>query len=205
MRHLGVGNGATGDRTSLNSMLTRRSVLILSLIAVVWVLSPAAVFAKVKVKATTPVKIKISRLALSATIEAQGLTFRKVMRLPSSSRVVAWYAQGAVPGQVGTAIMYGHLTDQHFRPAVFCLLARQKKHDRIIITDARGNIHTFRVKKIAQYPSGSITSTQLAPLSKYSHLTLYTCAGQWDQRQGKYTRYLVVYTDLVSSTPARAV
>lgn len=156
------------------------------------------VVGQAKSRAATPLRLSIPRLNVSAPIQARGVNWRKIMLPPSSAAAVAWYHDGVVPGQPGTAVMYGHLTDQHFHPAVFASLRKLKPKDPIVVTDAAGTKYTFVVTKLDTFRSDSITTSQLEPPTKFMHLTLYTCAGHWQPKLGKYSEYLVVYTTLRS-------
>ncbi len=171
----------------------RRFSIIVAL-AVLW---PVGLQAKT-VGNTKPVKISIPAIHVSTSVEARGLNSRKVMLPPTSAKNVVWYNGGVAPGQPGSAIMYGHLTDIHFKPAIFSNLRKVKVKDEVIVSAADGKKYTYAVIKIDTFRSDSITSTQLTPPTKFSHLTLYTCAGHWVPKLGKYSQYLVVYTSLKS-------
>ncbi len=180
----------------LFSFLTFSSLLV-ALIA------PQSAQAIVKVHAVSPVTLTIPRLKVSAPIETRGLNARKEMRPPSGSASVAWYNAGTVPGQPGDAVIYGHLTDQHFGPAVFSRLNKLHVNDKITVRDAHRTVHTFVVTKLDTFRWDSMTFAQLSQPTKFIHLNLYTCAGHWVPAGHHYSHYLVVYTKLVSSRPAK--
>lgn len=164
---------------------------------------PTPIFARPIIRAAVPVTLIIPRLKVSAVIEPRGLNAKKIMRPPTSARTVAWFNEGTIPGQPGNAVMYGHLTDEHFRPAVFANLGKLRLNDRLIVTDARHNVHTFAVTRVKIFRNDSLTFHQLASPTDFIHLNLYTCAGHWNVRTHQYSQYAVVYTKLVSSVGGR--
>lgn len=181
------------------------SYLKLFLIGAVWTMLPlpTAAHGSTPIKAMVPTKISIPAIRVTTNVDSVGLNRAKVMRPPFSATSVAWYNRGVLPGQPGSAVMYGHLTGSRFQPAVFANLRKLKKNDLIKVTDKRGNVFTYRVRRLAVFGADSLTYDHLAEASKSSHLNLYTCAGKWDARKRRYTHYQVVYTDLVSSVATR--
>ena len=110
---------------------------------------------------------------------------------------VGWYTAGPRPGEVGSAVIDGHLDRPGGSPAVFWNLRSIHVGDRVIVTDTKGGTKRFRVTRIVLY------RPQQAPLQKIfgdksgSHLNLITCAGDWIVSEHQTTLRLVVYTILV--------
>jgi sortase (surface protein transpeptidase) len=155
------------------------------------------------VRATTPVSIRIPKIKVSAVVEARGLTSRGLMQGPTLPSRVAWDRGGITPGNRGDAVMYGHLTDNHFQPAIFINLSKVVVGSLVIVTDSKGTVRTFKVTKKKTIRADQINYFDLVQPTNYIHLNLYTCAGTWNQRLRHYSHYLVVYTTLVSSVPKR--
>lgn len=179
--------------------MNKKISVVIFLAIVVAGFQPLIAQARTRIQAVVPVSLQIPKINVTATVESRGLNAQKIMRLPSSGQTVAWFSGGVKPGQPGDAVMYGHLTGTHFEPTIFFNLYRLRRNDRLVVTDAKGNRHTWRVTKVKTYRADQITFAQLSGPTQFIHLNLYTCAGHWDQRLRHYTEFLVVYSDLVSS------
>lgn len=153
------------------------------------------------VKPSTPVNLRIPQISVNATIESRNVTRQGLMQPPSTAKRVGWDRGAGVPGNPGEAVLYGHLTDNAFRPAVFSRLNYLSIGSRMVVTDAKGGKHTFKVMRKKAIRADRITYFDVSRDTKYIHLNLYTCAGRWDAKLHRYTHFLVVYTTLVSSTP----
>jgi len=184
-------------------MQTSKKTQSLMLAFVIGLFGLIAVPASASIRATTPVTVRIPSIKVNAQIEARGLNAQGLMQGPTLPSRVAWDRTGVIPGQPGEAVMYGHLTDNHFQPAVFSRLNYVPIGGRVVVTDSRGTVRTFKVTKKLAIRADRITYFDISRDSKYIHLNLYTCAGRWDSRLRHYTHYLVVYTTLISSTPKK--
>lgn len=149
--------------------------------------------------AGAPKNVAIPSIGVKAVVEPLGVTKAGAMIAPKSAWTVAWYNQGPKPGDIGNAVMYGHLNTVSSKTAVFTRLNELKMNDRITVTDASGVQRVFRVTKTATYPLSKVPMNLLAGPTKEAHLNFYTCAGTWSRRAGNYSHRLVVYTTLESS------
>ena len=77
-------------------------------------------------------------LAPDGTLEEQPL---------SRAHRAAWYRLGPAPGQVGPAVIAGHVDTKH-SVAVFYYLSRLRPGDQVVITRADGHTVTFTVDSL---------------------------------------------------------
>jgi sortase (surface protein transpeptidase) len=110
---------------------------------------------------------------------------------------VGWYAAGPRPGEVGSAVIDGHLDRPGGSPAVFWNLRNIHVGDSVMITDAAWGTERFRVTRIALYHPRQAPIRKIFGDESGSYLNLITCAGDWIASQHQTALRLVVYTTLV--------
>ena len=150
-------------------------------------------------QSANPSRLIISSIGIDTAVESVGMLDNGTMATPALGPWddVGWYADGPRPGEVGSAVIDGHLDRPGGSPAVFWNLRSIHVGDSVIVTDTKGGTKRFRVTRIALY------RPQQAPLQKIfgdksgSHLNLITCAGDWIVSEHQTTLRLVVYTILV--------
>ena len=152
--------------------------------------------------ASPPVRLRIPAIGVNAHVEPLGLDGQGRMATPSRAENVGWYSPGTTPGDVGNAVIDGHL-DWTDGPAVFWRLGRLKRGDEITIARADGSQVKFAVQSSSTTPYDASTDA-LFTRSGPPALTLITCAGAWDRQRGTYLQRLVVRASLVPPPPIRA-
>jgi sortase (surface protein transpeptidase) len=120
------------------------------------------------------------------------------VQVPTTTRVVGWYRYGVTPGQVGSAVILGHV-DSYLGPGVFFDLKMLKAGDPLNLTLADGTHARFIVTEVVQYlktsfPDKSVYGTHGTSRS----LQLVTCGGVFDHATGHYLSNVVVYSRLAS-------
>ena len=110
---------------------------------------------------------------------------------------VGWYAAGPRPGEVGSAVIDGHLDRPGGSPAVFWNLRDLHVGDSVMIMDTADGTVRFRVTRIALYHPQQAPIHQIFGNESGSYLNLITCAGDWIASQHQTALRLVVYTTLV--------
>ena len=158
--------------------------------------------AEAAVRVADPVKVRIPALRVEASVQARGTTAGGFMLPPSTAWNVAWHIHSFRPGELGNAVMYGHLNTRSSSHAVFTNLHRLRPGNTIVVTDAKNVTRTFKVKKVGQYSRTALPLGEMTGKSTVARLTLYTCAGTWDRRLGDYSHRFVVFSELVSSMAA---
>jgi LPXTG-site transpeptidase (sortase) family protein len=147
-----------------------------------------------------PARLLVPSINVNAPIEPVGLDAQGRMATPSKASNVAWYRLGSTPGEVGDAVLAGHL-DWTTGPAVFWSLGKVRKGDEVTVVRADGTRVKFVADATSTVPYDSSTDalfTRDGPPS----LTLITCAGAWDRQRGTYLQRLVVHSTLVPSVSA---
>jgi sortase (surface protein transpeptidase) len=146
-----------------------------------------------------PVHISIPSASIDADIEKVGLTTGNHMATSAQFSNAGWYKYGPVPGQVGTAVIEGHLDNGLGLDGAFKHLGDVSIGDVVTVTAQDGRTIRFAVNATSSYPYQSVPSDVLFGTTVHdgkAHLNLVTCTGTWtyDQTEGMtYTRRLVVF------------
>lgn len=147
---------------------------------------------------SVPVQISIASIGLRARVDQVGLARDGTLQEQPFSQAndAAWYKLGPSPGEVGPAVIEGHV-DTKSTVAVFYYLSRLQPGDRIVITRADGRTVTFSVDSLASYPKANFPTELVYGATDYPALRLVTCGGTFDRRAGSYLNNIVVFAHAV--------
>jgi len=148
-----------------------------------------------KTRFSLPVRLKIPKINVEATVEYVGLTSDGAMDVPKNPDNVAWFSLGSRPGEVGSAVMAGHSGWKDGQPTVFDGLYKLDIGDKIYVENEEGIVATFVVRKIRTYDPLADASSVFSSSDGKVHLNLITCVGFWDEVSRTSSNRLVVFTD----------
>ncbi|MFF8377338.1 class F sortase [Streptomyces sp. NPDC015661] len=111
------------------------------------------------------------------------------------TNLVGWQASGVSPGEVGTAIIAGHL-DTATAPAVFARLGELKAGDTFEVSRADGTDAVFRVDSVEEFSKDDFPDQRVYEDTPSALVRLITCAGPYDRTARDYTENLVVFAHL---------
>lgn len=146
--------------------------------------------------AADPQYIEIPRLRVRALIESVGLDKDKRMEVPQQIDNVGWYRFGPKPGQIGNAVIDGHVDKTDGSPSVFYNLALLKEGDTIEVVDSDNVVYIFIVTQVSSYPVSLVPLQKIFEQSETSHLNLITCGGVYNKKKQDYLERTVVYSTL---------
>lgn len=150
-----------------------------------------------KVNSESPIRLKIPKINVDATIEQVGLAPDGSMDVPKGPAEVVWYKLGPRPGEIGSAVMAGHSGWKNNRPAVFDNLNKLKRGDKIYVEDEKGITITFVVRESRSYDPEADATDVFTSSDGKAHLNLITCEGIWNEITKSRSERLVVFTDMV--------
>jgi len=158
---------------------------------------PAAVVAAPPRPATVtrvsrPVYLSIPVIGVHTRLIRLGLTARGTMHVPASTSVAGWYTGSPPPGQVGSAVIVGHI-DSYRGPGVFFRLRLLRPGDRVYVRHANGTLTVFRVYARHTYAKDHFPTQQIYGPVPGPELRLITCGGTFDAAIGSYLSNVVVY------------
>lgn len=142
-----------------------------------------------------PVRLKIPVIDVDSIVIPIGLTADGAMDIPQDPAEVAWYSLGPRPGEIGSAVIAGHLNWFQGQTGAFADLKQVEPGDIITVSDEDGVNITFVVREIRMYDAQADATDVFSSTDGKAHLNLITCDGVWDKDTSQYTERLVVFTD----------
>ena len=146
-----------------------------------------------------PLVLIIPTLGIRTKVGTLGLQPDHEVMVPTNTHTVGWYRDGPTPGQVGSAVILGHV-DSYLGPGTFFYLKNLKAGDPITLDLANGAVTHFVVTKVVQYAKASFPDRLVYGSHGIRALQLVTCGGTFDHATGHYESNVVVFSHLVSAT-----
>jgi sortase (surface protein transpeptidase) len=145
-----------------------------------------------------PVTLSIPAIGLNVPLSQLGLNPNGTVEVPTDFQEPGWYRFGPSPGQLGSAVILGHV-DSYLGPAVFFKLRTMRPGDQVEVALADGVTTHFVVRQVAIYPKTQFPTVLVYGSHGYSGLQLVTCGGVFDTQTRSYLSNVVVYTSLVAA------
>jgi len=147
---------------------------------------------------STPVRVRIAAIGVDSGLMDLGLRADGSLEVPPSAFPAGWYTGGPTPGELGLAIITGHVDWNG--PGVFYNLHNLKPGDQVTVTRADGSKPAFRVTRVAQFPKDHFPTKLVYGNIDHAGLRLITCGGSFNSQTGHYEGNIVVFADLIAST-----
>jgi hypothetical protein len=155
--------------------------------------------AKPVVPRSLPLRLDIPAIRVAAPVSQLGLNSDGSVEVPPNSQEVGWYDRGPSPGQMGSAVILGHV-DSYQGPAAFFQIKSLSPGDDVSVTLANGQVAHFAVTSVVMYSKDDFPDEEVYGPHGGSDLQLVTCGGDFDRQTGHYLSNVVVYTSLSSMT-----
>lgn len=149
-------------------------------------------------RTAAPTRLRVPAIGVDTSLLHLGLDADGVLEVPDDPDLVGWFSWGTAPGDVGAAVMAGHVDSPEGR-GVFFELAEVPAGADISIDRADGSTATFRVDRVVHYPKDDLPTVEIYA-STGRQLRLITCGGDWDGDTNSYRDNIVAYATLVDST-----
>jgi sortase (surface protein transpeptidase) len=149
-----------------------------------------------------PTEINVPRIGVAAKIMGLGVDANGVLQTPplEQAQLAGWYQAGPSPGEIGNAVVVGHVDSRAMGPAVFFKLGELLAGDVIEIKRADSSVAKFIVDGTASYPKSAFPTELVYGPSDQAGLRLVTCGGEFDRAARSYLNNIIVFARLV---PAR--
>ncbi len=119
------------------------------------------------------------------------------LEVPVDYALPGWYEPGSAPGQLGPAVIAGHV-DSTRGPAVFYRLGELERGDDVRVRREDGTTARFVIDRVERYRKDEFPTVQVyGGASRRAELRLITCGGEFDERTGHYLDNVVAYAHLV--------
>ena len=144
-----------------------------------------------------PTRISIPSLGVQAKIIQVGLAADGSIATPPAdpAEATGWYRLGPTPGELGTAVIVGHV-DTDSRPAVFHKLTELSKGKLIEVNREDHRVATFRVESVESFPKTSFPAGRVFDSTDRARLVLVTCGGTWVGGDIGYSDNVIVFATL---------
>jgi hypothetical protein len=150
---------------------------------------------------SVPTTLRIPAIGLSVPLSDLGLNSDGSVQVPTNTVEPGWFRLGPTPGQLGSAVILGHV-DSYQGPGVFFQLRTLASGDQVFVDLADGVTVQFTVNAVAEYSKQQFPAQRVYGSDGSSALQLVTCGGTFDHQTGSYLSNIVVYTSLTAVTPA---
>jgi sortase (surface protein transpeptidase) len=148
-----------------------------------------------------PTELQIPAIGVDVSLSTLGLNPDGTVQVPTDIQQPGWYRLGSSPGQIGSAVILGHV-DSYQGPAVFFKLRDLVAGDLINVNLADGLTAQFKVTTVSMYLKSSFPDQTVYGSHGISGLQLVTCSGVFDDRTGHYLSNIVVYSSLIGLRPS---
>ena len=145
-----------------------------------------------------PVRLVIPRIGVRTSLVSLGLNADGTVEAPPLRRdaPAGWYRYLASPGEVGPAVLLGHVDSAREGPAVFYRLGELRPGDRIDVTRADGIVARFVVTRVVLVAKRDFPTTEVYGPTADPQLRLVTCGGSYDHVRHTYRDNVVAFARL---------
>lgn len=156
--------------------------------------------AGIALPASDPVELRIPAIDATSTLVPLGLNADDTVEVPpvETPMQAGWYRFGPTPGQLGPAVILGHV-DGGGHDGIFARLHELRPEDEVIVTRRDGRTATFTVTRVAQVPKTEFPAQEVYGNSDAAELRLITCGGSFDAERDSYRDNVIAYATLTAS------
>lgn len=141
------------------------------------------------------IRVQVPAAGIDAPLDELGLGSDGAVEAPADFDRAGWYTGSVRPGQVGPAVLVGHV-DSKTGPAAFSGLAEVEPGDEIVVHGEDGSVLNFRVTAIEEHAKEQLAAEVLHGPVTGPELRLVTCGGDFDRSSGHYRDNIVVFAVL---------
>lgn len=139
-----------------------------------------------------PTRLEIPAIGVSTDLIILGKNTDGTLETPKEYNIAGWYEYSPTPGEIGPAIITGHV-DNYLGPAMFYNLKDLVQGSTVKITRDDGTIANFVVDEVKVFDQKAFPTEEVYGNIDHSGLRLITCGGNYDVLSGKYSHNVVVY------------
>lgn len=144
-----------------------------------------------------PVTLTLPSLGVVSDLQELGLFADGSLEVPATAYPAGWYNGAPTPGELGPAIIAGHV-DYAGEVGVFHDLNLMVPGDQVLVERADGSTAVFVVTGVDQYPKNAFPTAAVYGDIDHAGLRLITCGGGFDWAVRSHVDNIVVYAELAS-------
>lgn len=159
--------------------------------------------ATVELPESKPASLDIPAIDVHSVVRELGRTPEGTLETPQPGpryNDAAWYRHSPTPGELGPAILLGHVDSASEGPSVFFRLGELRAGDRVSVTRRDGSVARFVVDKVRRYPKADFPTDLVYGDIDHAGLRILTCGGPFDEVAGHYLDNIVVFASLEGSS-----
>lgn len=147
-----------------------------------------------------PTHLGIPDIQVSTDLIELGKNSDGTLETPTSYEIAGWYKYSPTPGEIGPAVIVGHV-DSYQGPAVFFYLKDLQPGQLIHVSRQDGSTVRFQVDSVALFDQNNFPTDAVYGNIDHSGLRLITCGGVYNSLTGRYSHNTVVYASYVPDEP----
>ncbi|MGY1739926.1 MULTISPECIES: class F sortase [unclassified Blastococcus] len=156
---------------------------------------PVVLQARTAQAVAEPVRVRVPAIGVDTGLERLGLDGAGALQTPADHGRAGWFTGGPAPGDVGPAVLAGHV-DSTAGPAVFWRLRELAPGDEVLVDRADGTTARFTVTRVERHPKDAFPTDAVYGPTPDAQLRLVTCGGEFDRSQRSYRDNVVVFARL---------
>jgi hypothetical protein len=142
-----------------------------------------------------PVRVRVPGIGLDSPLDRLGVDAAGALETPADFARAGWFDGGPAPGDVGPAVLAGHV-DSYEGPAVFWRLRELAAGDEVLVDREDGTTARFTVTRVERHPKDAFPTDEVYGPTPDAELRLITCGGEFDRSQRSYRDNVVVFAAL---------
>ena len=148
--------------------------------------------ATVDAEAPPPRRVTVERVGIDSALTTLRVQADGTLQVPADAERVGFYRAGTLPGDVGPAVLVGHV-DSYEGAGVFYRLRELQPGDRVSVARVDGSTVEFEVYGLETVPKSGFPTERVYGATPTPELRLITCGGGFDETSRSYTDNVVVY------------
>ena len=148
-----------------------------------------------EVAVVEPTHVTIPALNVDTTVVTVGLDEERAVEVPENIDIVGWYEHAAAPGsQAGSAVLVGHRDGSGGTRGAFYSIGNLEIGERVEVATEFGSALQYEVvsRELIDNRDFDANAARLFAVDGSPRLTLITCGGLYDRKNGGYQANIVV-------------
>lgn len=147
---------------------------------------------------SVPIRLEIPDIGVSTDLIQLGKNNDGTIATPERYDIAAWYKYSPTPGELGPAVITGHV-DNYLGAAVFFRLRELQPEQQIRVIREDGRTAIFRVDRVQLVDQDNFPTDEVYGNISHAGLRLITCGGIYNPVTNRYSHNVVVYASLIES------
>lgn len=145
-----------------------------------------------------PVRVVIPAIRVNAPVVALGLNRDRTMQVPKLLAEAGWFRPGPEPGEVGPAVIVGHLNGLG-GPGVFARLSQLRRGAVIEVRLRNGATVRFVARSMLRVSKDRFPTKLVYARTAEPTLRVITCSGKLNRTTGHHSDNYIVFATLAAS------